>query len=159
VARVPEFSFGEARVSGVVARLALQKTGVFADPAVAGSIGTGVLRRFRMIVDYAHKRLVLVPNPATNTADLYDRAGIRIGRHGAQFAIFDVVARGPGDRAGLRIGDIVTAINGVKVEQLDLFALRQQLRDPSANTPMDFDFVRAGRKGRARVLRASVLPQ
>jgi Aspartyl protease/PDZ domain len=159
VARVPVLSFGAASVHGVVARLSLQKAGAFADPAIAGSIGTGVLKRFRTVIDYAHKRFVLIPDPAMDKPDAYDRSGLWIGRRDARFAIFDVMAGGPGDRAGLRTGDVVTAVDGVKAEALDLFALRAKLRDPAATAPVTFDYLRGGHAGRARLLRAELLPQ
>jgi hypothetical protein len=159
VARMPVFTFGDARVRGVVARLSLQKAGAFADPAIAGSIGTGVLKRFRTIVDYAHKRFVLIRDAGMDTPDQYDRTGLWLGRQGTQFAVFDVIAGGPGDRAGLRMGDVVTAVDGVKSEKLDLFALRQAWRDPAATAPVAIDYLRAGRTGHARLLRADLLPQ
>ena len=156
VVRVPRFGFGGAEARGIVARLSLQKSGGFADPKIAGSIGTGVLRQFHTIIDYAHSRLLLLPQ--TQLADRYDRAGWWIGRHGAQFAIFDIVAGGPADAAGLRVGDIVTAIDRRKTESLDLFAMREKLRDPSLDDPLLVDYVRRGRPGQATLRLRDLLP-
>ena len=156
VVRVPGFGFGTATAKGIVARLSLQKSGGFADPHIAGSIGTGVLKHFRTVIDYPHNRFLLVP--ATPEPDRFDRAGLWLGRHGAQFEAFDVIAGGPADIAGLRKGDIVTEIDRSKVETLDLFAIREKLRDPGYNEPVLIDYLRGGRPGQASVRLRDLLP-
>ena len=156
VVRVPQFGFGKADAKGIVARLSLQKSGGFADPKIAGSIGTGVLKHFRTIIDYPHNRFLLVPLKAE--PDRFDRAGLWLGRHGAQFEVFDVIAGGPADIAGLRKGDIVTEIDRSKVETLDLFAMREKLRDPGYNEPVLIDYQRGGRAGQATVRLRDLLP-
>src|SRR6185437_2332244 len=156
VVRVPQFSFGKARAKAIVARLSLQKSGAFADPHVAGSIGTGVLKHFHTVVDYPHKRLLLVPDNAA--PDRFDRAGLWLGRHGSQFEVFDVIAGGPADVAGLRKGDIVTAIDRRHVESLDLFAIRAQLSDPRVDDPLLVDYVRAGQARQTTLRLRDLLP-
>lgn len=156
VVRVPRFGFGKADAKGIVARLSLQASGGFADPKIAGSIGTGVLRHFRTIIDYPHSRFLLVP--AAAEPDRFDRAGLWLGRHGAQFAVFDVIAGGPADIAGLRKGDVVTEIDRSKVETLDLFAIREKLRDPGYNEPVLIDYARGRRAGQATVRLRDLLP-
>jgi len=154
--RVPGFSFGAATAKGVVARLSLQASGGFADTHIAGSIGAGLLRRFRTIFDYPHSRILLLPQTAQ--PDRYDRAGMWLGRHGAQFEVFDVVAGGPAEVAGLRKGDVVTQIDRRKVETLDLFAVREELRDPRYNEPLLVDFLRGSRAGQATLRLRDQLP-
>ncbi len=156
VVRVQRFAFGAAEAGAIVARLSLQSSGGFADPAIAGSIGTGVLKHFHTVVDVARHRFVLEPRP--RFADRYDRAGLWLGRDGARFKVFDVVAAGPADQAGLRTGDVVTAIDGHKAESLDLFSVRERLRDPAANEPVLIDYRREGRTARAEVRPRDLLP-
>jgi hypothetical protein len=156
VVRVPSFGFGTATARGIVARLSLQKSGGFADPHVAGSIGTGVLRHFHVFVDYARRMFWL--EPMAQTPDRFDRAGVWLGRHGAQFEVFDTVAGGPAQAAGLRVGDIVLAIDRRPTETLDLFKVREQLRDPSVDDPLLFDYQRGGRRGQATVILRDLLP-
>ncbi|MEJ1969368.1 MAG: aspartyl protease family protein [Rhizomicrobium sp.] len=156
VVRVPAFAFGAATAKGIVARLSLQASGGFADPHIAGSIGTGVLRHFRVFIDYAHAKLWLLPRP--QMPDRFDRAGLWLGRHGAQFEVFDVIAGGPAEIAGLRTGDIVTAIDRRRVETLDLFKVREHLRDPAVDDPLLFDYVRHGKPGQATISLRDLLP-
>ncbi|MEI9991864.1 MAG: aspartyl protease family protein [Rhizomicrobium sp.] len=156
VVRVPQFGFGKASAKALVARLSLQTSGGFTDPKIAGGIGTGLLRHFRTIIDYPHGRLLLVP--LKSEPDRFDRAGLWLGRHGAQFAALDVIAGGPADIAGLRTGDIVTEIDRSKVETLDLFAIREKLRDPGYNEPVLIDYLRGGRAGQATLRLRDLLP-
>lgn len=156
VVRVPKFGFGKAEARGVVARLSLQASGGFADPAIAGSIGTGVLKHFRTVFDYAHMRLLLVP--LRQTSDRVDRAGLWLGRHGGQFEVFDVVQGGPADVAGLKKGDIVTAIDRHRVESLDLFKVRSQFADPSVDDPLLIDYVRDGQARQTTLRLRDLLP-
>jgi hypothetical protein len=156
VVRVPRFDFGKAQALQIVARLSLQASGGFADPKIAGSIGTGVLRHFHTVIDYPHKRFLLVPRAPE--ADRYDRAGMWLGRHGAQFAVFDVVKGGPADIAGLRVGDVVTQIDRRRTESLDLFRIRAQFADPRVDDPMLIDYVRAGRPRQTTLRLRALLP-
>ena len=156
VVRVPQFVFGPAKTRGVVARLSLQAKGGFADPRIAGSIGTGVLKHFHTFIDYAHNRFLLLPRP--QVADRYDRGGLWLGRHGAQFEVYDVIAGGPADVAGLKVGDIVTEIDRRPVRTLDLFKIREQLRDPTFDEPMLIDYQRNGRGGQATLRPRDLLP-
>lgn len=155
VIRAPRLTFGPATVDGAVARISRQKTGAFADPKLAGSIGTGVLKHFRTIIDYPHKRFVLIPRDTA--ADRYDRAGLWLGLHGKQFAVLDVTSRSPAMEAGLKTGDVVTAVNGVSTETLDVFAVRETLRDP-ATADVTLGYLRGGKAGTARLRLRDLLP-
>jgi C-terminal processing protease CtpA/Prc len=48
------------------------------------------------------------------------------------FSVIDVVSSSPADRAGIRGGDKILAIDGTPVNSLDLTAVRERFRgDPS----------------------------
>ncbi|MGA9369764.1 MAG: aspartyl protease family protein, partial [Steroidobacteraceae bacterium] len=130
VVRVPEFTMAGVRVRGVVARLSLQKAGAFNTSALAGSIGTGILKRFNVTFDYSRRRMLLQQEPGRDVPDEADRSGLWLGRSGTDFEVFDVVPNGSAARGGVRKGDIVTAIDGAPTEGLDLFATREELKSP-----------------------------
>ncbi|MGH8290904.1 MAG: aspartyl protease family protein [Steroidobacteraceae bacterium] len=134
VVRVPEFIMGGARVRGIVARLSLQKAGAFNTSALAGSIGTGILKRFNVTFDYPGRRMLLQQAPGRNVPDEADRSGLWLGRSGSDFEVFGVVANSPAARSGLKKGDIVTAIDGVPTKRLNLFAIREELKSPGKKT-------------------------
>lgn len=130
VVRVPEFTIAGVRVRGIVARLSLQKAGDFNTSALAGSIGTGILKRFDVIFDYPGHRMLLQQEPSRDVPDEADRSGLWLGRNGSGFEVFDVVPNSPAARSGIKKGDIVTAIDGVPTKRLNLFATREELKAP-----------------------------
>lgn len=130
IVRVPEFTMAGVRVRGIVARLSLQKTGVFATSALAGSIGTGILKRFNVTFDYSRHRVLLWQKPSRDLPDEADRSGLWLGRSGSDFEVFDVVPHSPAARSGIKKGDIVTAVDGAPTERLDLFVTREELKSP-----------------------------
>jgi hypothetical protein len=159
VVRAGHFEFGPAKVDGVVARLSLQRAGAFADPHIAGSIGTGVLKHFRVAFDFAHKRMVLVPGKSYATADALDRSGLWLGRGDNGFQVYDVIAGSPGAQAGLRVGDIVTAVDGKPAAQVDLFALRARLSDPNGGDRIRLAYRRAQTQNIAELTLRDLLPR
>jgi hypothetical protein len=156
VVRARIFRFGDAQVGNIVARLSLQKSGGFADPNIAGSIGTGVLKHFHVTFDYAHKRIVLVPTQARS--DAFDRAGLWLGRAPNGFEIYDVIAGSPAAEAGLRVGDVVTAVDGKPVAKIDLFDLRERLADPNAPASIALIYSRKKQCNTARLALRELLP-
>ncbi|MGH8296394.1 MAG: pepsin/retropepsin-like aspartic protease family protein, partial [Steroidobacteraceae bacterium] len=77
--RVPEFTMAGVRVRGIVARLSLQKRGAFHTSALAGSIGTGILKRFNVTFDYSRRRMLLQQEPSRDVPDEADRSGLWLG--------------------------------------------------------------------------------
>lgn len=132
--RVPEFTLAGVPVRGIVARLSLQRSGVFNSSALAGSIGTGILKRFRVTFDYPRRRMLLAEEAGRNVPDEADRSGLWLGRKGRQFEVFGVVPNSPAARGGIRAGDLISAINGVPTKRLDLFAIRDELKSPGKHT-------------------------
>lgn len=158
IVRVPHFEFGGAQANDVVARLSLQKSGGFADPFIAGSIGSGLLRRFHVTFDYAHKQIVLQPGAGFAKPDRFDRAGLWLGRGAAGFEIYDVIADGPAAHAGLRTGDTIVAVDGKPISHIDLFALRARLADPRAGNIVSVAYRRGKTDAKAKLSLRDLLP-
>ena len=80
-----------------------------------GTLGEEILRRFKVIFDFSHHRMILEPN--SHFKELYeeDMSGISLTPEeidGAKlFRIRQVVANTPASEAGLQSGDLITAID------------------------------------------------
>jgi hypothetical protein len=96
--------------------------------AMAGLIGPDVLSQFDVTFDYARSRVILEKNANYGRRDSYDRAGARMGQQGSSFTVVDVIAGGPADEAGVRVGDTILAIDGRSTERLSLPDVREQMR-------------------------------
>ena len=80
---------------------------------VGGHIGVGLLNRFRVIVDYAHDRLYLIPGAASmvNAPFARDRSGLVLRKTGQDYLVTFVCPGSPALKAGFRLGDTVTMVD------------------------------------------------
>ncbi len=113
-----------------------------------GLIGGGTLRRFKVIFDYAHQRLILEPNKHFGDPFEFDMSGaflISDLPHSAGVKVFSVMPQTPASEAGLREGDVIMAIEGEPAETLGLARVQYDL------------FRRQGRSYRLKVKRQDEL--
>jgi hypothetical protein len=90
-------------------------SGVDADRA-QGNIGLPVYSRFRLITDYPHSRLWLVPNAQDVAAPFrHDRSGLRLKVEGQGLKVDVVNSGSPAEAAGWKVGEVITAIDGQAV--------------------------------------------
>jgi C-terminal processing protease CtpA/Prc len=94
-----------------------------ARPKYDGMIGTEVFRRFHVIIDYARSRLILEPNKFFGEPYETDMSGVDLVAGGEDFRTFRVTgveAGSPGAAADLRVGDVLTEIDGRSASEFTL---------------------------------------
>jgi hypothetical protein len=128
LARAQKLAFGDVEVAAPVTALSRQTDGPFADPALAGNVGYGVLRQFNVTFDFANQRLYFEKNANFGQPDVHERAGLWLERAAKGYAVVDVVAGGPAAQAGLKAGDVVVAVNGKALGALSLAQARAALK-------------------------------
>ncbi len=145
ITRANELMLGPVRIRNLVAGFATQSKGSFADPNYAGNVGSGLLKRFVVTFDYARQLMYLKPLPApVADSGTFDRAGLWINTGAAGFKVTDVTAGGPAAKAGVQVGDAVTAVDGVAASSIALSDLRVRLRDSDPGTVVAFTIERDG---------------
>ena len=97
---------------------------------VAGNVGFGVLRQFAVTYDLPNDALYFDRYLNFGTPDIADRGGVWLERKGGGFEVVHVVAGGPAEVSGLKVGDIVVEVNGAGPAQVSLPAVRDALRGP-----------------------------
>ena len=142
VARAGRVTLGEVEVASPIVELSLQKRGAFTDRYVAGNVGTAILKRFTVSLDYARQRMYLVPNGSP--AEPFDRSGVWLNDVGDAFRVEAVVPGGPAEQAGLAVGDRVVAVDGVAAGELRLPELRQRLKTSPPGTRVALRVARDG---------------
>jgi len=133
-------SIGSMTVNGPVVELSTDTKGGFAETALAGNIGAGVLKRFVVTLDYEHRLMYLKPT-AEHVADLdtFDRAGLWFNfADDGNFHVVDVTKGAPADQAGLKIGDEIVAVDGKPASSLKLYDVRRMLRNEAPGTTVTF---------------------
>ena len=134
VTRAKELRLGDVKVASPVIELSLQKEGAFVDPYVAGNVGAGVLKRFNITFDYRSQKLFFEPNANYSKPDVFDRSGMWLNRAGSAFEVIDVIAGGPADKAEIRAGDRIVAVDGKTAQTIALPDLRARFRSGGPGT-------------------------
>lgn len=78
----------------------------------AGNLGTGILRRFRVLFDYARDALYLEPGPAMDAPFGRDKTGLALVPDGDAVRVFFVSPGSPAAAAGWQEGERIAALDG-----------------------------------------------
>jgi len=134
IGRVQSLTLGPYSFERPVSEFCLAEGGTLARSDIDGLLGAEILRRFRVIFDYPHLRMILEPAArALKDAFEYDMSGLEIRAVPPEFKSFAVrrVHEGsPAAKAGVQVGDSITVINGRPVQELTLPEIRETLRVP-----------------------------
>lgn len=134
LARAGALEFGGFTVTRPVVEMDLPQGGAFDFPHTAGNIGADILRQFTVTLDYSRKRMFLDKNADFGRPVTFDRAGLWLNREGERFVVIDVVPDGQAAQAGIDVGDLVTALDGLASAKLSLSLVRRELRESPAGT-------------------------
>jgi C-terminal processing protease CtpA/Prc len=123
---------GTIEVKAPVGLLELGERGASAATQTAGNLGSGLLKRFTLTLDYPNQVLYLEPNANFSKPDVFDRSGLWVmNAADGSCEVKDVVKDGPGAKAGLQAGDRILAINGAKLSSTRIAELRDKLKQPA----------------------------
>lgn len=125
----------------------------------AGNIGGAILRRFTVTFDYGHHLMYLVPNKDFPKPFDYDRSGMWINQEQGGFVVEALLAGGPAATAGLRVGDVIVAIDGTPANQTTLSDWRQALRQENPGTQIQLQVRRDGALKSVDLVLHDLLPQ
>jgi hypothetical protein len=98
-----------------VVLLSRAAAGTLASSEIAGLVGSQILRRFRVIFDFPHRRVVLEPGPHLNDAFPHDMSGLTLRAQTLALTaveVDDVADGSPAAQAGVKKGDLLRAVNG-----------------------------------------------
>ena len=129
---LPDVMVGNLHVPDVVAVASLDSVVLDPNSNEAGILGGDFMRRFRVWIDYPHRRAILEPTYELGHRFDYDRSGMFLLAEGDGYRTLRVrrVAPGsPADAAGVMPGDRLVSINGRLIGRLGLEATRRLLRD------------------------------
>ena len=130
--RPKEFHLGAYSIEGAIAEFSPRDPFPGTGADIAGMIGGGILRRFTVVFDYPHQRLILAPNLRIHELEEEDKSGLTIIAKGPGLKQFQVVAVQPGmpaAHAGIQKGDIIAGIDEEPAADLTLMAIRELLRE------------------------------
>jgi PDZ domain/Aspartyl protease len=137
--RLAAATLGPFRLSRPVTSATTSGDGGSAD--VAGVLGGEALNRFKVIVDYSRKQLLLIPNrELSRPSEYFDFLGVQIvaaGEHYNQFQIKAVMPDSPASEAALQPGDEITAIDGQSTSKMSLEQVAGKFSKPGDHRRLD----------------------
>jgi C-terminal processing protease CtpA/Prc len=88
-----------------------------------GNIGGSILKRFRVVFDYANEKMYIKKNRLYRKEFEYNMSGMELMAVGpllSTLIVSKIIKDTPAYRAGLREGDLVFSVNGRRPPELDL---------------------------------------
>ena len=115
------------------------------DPSFEGNVGSAFLKRFVVTFDYGHQIMYLKAiEPPPSDIGTFDRSGMWINAGTGGFVVMKVNDGGAAAQAGVQKDDVITAIDGHKVDPAQLSAARALLRTRPAGSKVAFEIRRGG---------------
>lgn len=124
---IKEVKLGPYRFHSVPAFVFDDENNVTSYPDMGGLIGNDILRRFNAIINYRKREFYLVPNSHFNEPFDYSYSGIELYLIDGEIVIGDVAEKSPAERAGLKEGDVVVAINNNFSQSLNQYKIALQV--------------------------------
>lgn len=134
VGRIKGFQMGSLVIKKPVVNFSQDTEGSEGDEAsteYGGLIGGEILRRFKLIIDYSRKRIILEPHGSLSHQYEFDMSGISLAAGGEGFNTFKVralVENSPATEAALRVGDRITVIDGRLTADMTLEQIRRMFQ-------------------------------
>ncbi len=104
------------------------------DSSIAGRVGTEILSRFRLQVDYPDDRLYLEPYPQTTRPFERGRLGLAMLPENGALVVKLVAPGSPGAAAGFQVGDRISAVNGKPAASWTMATLQALFESPPGTT-------------------------
>ena len=141
VSRATSFTLGSLVIREPIIYVSKDSGGALASSDFAGLIGGEILRKFKVVFDYARGRLILEPNAHYAEPLEYDMSGIRLRAGGDDFRtfrVYQVLEDSPAAEAGLRVGDILAFIDGAAASRFTLDEIYQMLKQQGREYKLSF---------------------
>ncbi len=81
----------------------------------AGRIGSGLLQRYRVLLDPRAQRMILSPGRTADTMPLKSTSGLLLSYEGRALRVLHVMRNSPAATAGWKAGERICAIDGTKL--------------------------------------------
>ena len=114
--RTTQMRLGSIPVSSIILHL---ETDPSDKNPLAGNIGQNILTRFTEIFDCMRGRIYFETNDRSKEPEVFNRAGLILDSFGHGLQIMSVLPASPAEEAGLKKGDVVTAIDSQPVSDDD----------------------------------------
>ena len=109
---VENLLFSDFKFSDVPVSILSTKKGVGSYPGYLGLLGSDIIKRFDVILDYNSKKLYLKENQLFKTEFKYPLSGVTLKLKGEVIVVEQVAVESEAYEKGLRVGAVIKSING-----------------------------------------------
>ncbi len=125
IGRIKELMLGDYHFSNPIVAFpdSVSASTAFGLDGRNGSLGSEILRRFHVVIDYPHSQITLTPNKFFKQPFKINHTGIEIISPipGFPYYTISTIRKGsPGDKAGLKPGDVLYSINNKSSKNLSI---------------------------------------
>jgi predicted aspartyl protease len=141
VGRARRFTLAGFAFDAPIVSAAEDRAGATAGDEVDGLIGSEVLRRFTLTLDYRHRRLLLAPNSGLHDPFEVEMLGAGFKAADLKFdrlLVRYVLPHSPAAKAGLQEGDEIVAVDGRPAAPLTVSGLRALFLEPDKRHVLRF---------------------
>jgi hypothetical protein len=156
--RIERFTFGGFSFRNVITNFILEEKGSEATTDEAGLIGNKILREFKVILDYSRQEMILEPNGQFSETLDENLSGIEFELRAARRSIFkvnDVAEESPADKAGIRPGDVLVAIDNKLATSFSMEEINSLFRQEGREYLLTFK--RRGKVFKAKIKNISLI--
>jgi hypothetical protein len=135
-AHIPQLCFGEFCLQNPIVSFPDSSSinGIISVSRRDGTIGSQLLSRFNLFIDYTQQKLYFKPNENFNNKYVYNVAGIEIVQIAPMInlcEVLDVWSKSPAEKAGVQRGDQIIEINGIRAFEMTVSEIRKVFETPS----------------------------
>lgn len=131
--RLDRFELGPYALERPIGVFRAPGEGTIGSATADGNLGGEVLRRFRLVFDYARARLFLEPAASFGDPFESDMSGLVLSPREDSTAALEVILvqdDSPAAERGVAVGDVLESVDGAAIRNSGLVALRERLRAP-----------------------------
>lgn len=127
VGRIGSFQLGNFLIKSPVTGFYLEDEKSFSSLKIAGKIGGGILKKFKVIFDYPHYHMILEKNSNYDLWDRYNTCGIQLIQDNNKIVVYQVIKNSPAEKTKIKKDDEILSINEVPVSNYSLQEIREIL--------------------------------
>jgi hypothetical protein len=150
VGRIKSFQLGSFFVKSPVIGFYLEDKDSFSSRKIAGKIGGGILKKFKVIFDYPHYRMILEKNTNYHRWDRYNTSGIQLIRDDGKILIYQVIKNSPAEVAKIKKDDELLSINDIPISNYSLQEIKEILNQKEG-TKVELGLKRKGKTKRVNL--------